>query len=167
MKALTPKESLFVEAYCTVAKFNATKAYQSAGYSDLKHASSRGSAMLRKPHVKAAIEKRIEEKKRGFAVTHEDVLRGIYNEATRFEDDASSSSRINAWVWLGKEIDMFKPKQDKEDTLIQVNVVSYGAAEVQGRVIETAKALPVEEVKQIEQSVVEVIDYSVEEKGNE
>lgn len=58
--SFTTKQQLFIDAYCGPARFNATEAARLAGYAgnDLILASM-GSENLRKPHIRAAIDERI------------------------------------------------------------------------------------------------------------
>jgi len=58
-KKLTTKESRFVDFYTTVAKFNATKAHELAGYSarDSETRASMAGKVYRKQHIRDAIKR--------------------------------------------------------------------------------------------------------------
>jgi len=55
-RGLRPRERLFVEAYCGVANFNATKAYAIAGYKSGPQSRHNAARMTTKDHIAAAIE---------------------------------------------------------------------------------------------------------------
>lgn len=69
---LTPKEELFVAAYCV--RFNGTRSAIEAGYSE-KQAASAAYDILRKPHVKAAVRRVIDARKARFAALADNVRR--------------------------------------------------------------------------------------------
>ena len=101
MSKLTPKQQLFVEAYCGPADFNASKAYRMAGYDKEKgNLASMPSRILNSPRVQYAINRRLESKKNTFRIKEDQILEGIYKEATN--EKARPSERIQAWVQLGK-----------------------------------------------------------------
>lgn len=55
-RGLHPRERLFVEAYCGVAKFNATKAYELAGYKPSRHNAAR---LITREHIAQAIAEKV------------------------------------------------------------------------------------------------------------
>src|SRR4051812_39612248 len=59
MKALSPRELLFVEAFCGVAEFNASKAYAIAGYKPHRHNAAR---LLKKSRIAAAVAEKVAPK---------------------------------------------------------------------------------------------------------
>ncbi len=69
---------------------------------------------------------RIQEINRYIApYTEKEVLEGLLKEA---REGTKGSDRINAWVWLGKHIGMFKEKQEEkksEASNITYNIINY------------------------------------------
>ena len=120
---LSAREKVFVEAYCTTADFNATKAYREAVPNASRNAGKLAHKMLLKPSVARAIENRLDSKRRVFRIREDQILEGLYAEATN--ENARPSERIQAWVHLGKHLGMFREKQEEKDTQITYNIVNY------------------------------------------
>lgn len=103
--ALRPKQQRFVEEF--MVDFNATQAAIRAGYST-KTARVIGPENLLKPAVAAAIVEAQRELSQRVEVTIDDVVRGLYREATRPDTlGGSSAVRRSAWVDLGRYLGMF------------------------------------------------------------
>ena len=100
---LTPRQTRFVDEY--LIDLNATQAAIRAGYS-AKNGNSIGPALLGKTHVLAAIAAAQAKRLERVTVTQDDVVKGLYTEATD-KADGSSSSRVAAWGLLGKHLNMF------------------------------------------------------------
>lgn len=123
-KPLTPSEKLFVEAYCTVSEFDEVKAYKEV-YKSTSKAGPRSAALMRKPNVARAINERLNVKKATFKVREDDVIEGIYKEATNAR--ARPSERIQAWVQLGKHLGMFREKVEPQEKQVTYNIINYNS----------------------------------------
>jgi hypothetical protein len=125
---LTEKQKLFVEAYCGPAKGVGAQAYRDAGYKASENASDRAYRMLQNSKIQNAIEELKFQKKKAFWISEEDILKGIYEEATLVgKEGGTQQGRTQAWVYLGKHIGMFSDKK-KEETAqqsITYNIVNY------------------------------------------
>lgn len=131
LKPLTPQEERFVDFYFGEAQGVGTKAFKLA-YPDIPRPStSRIYDLMKRPHIRAEIDRRKNLQKSYAWLTENDVLKGLYQEATNTED-GSSSSRISAWMWIGKHLGMWQEKkQEKEDQHLQINIQSYGNTKVE------------------------------------
>lgn len=123
---LTPKRQLFVEAYCV--HHNATKAYEEAGFIS-KNPGKKGSELLKVEDVAAAIQERIDVKKVGFRIQQNEVLEGLYLEATN--SNARPAERIQAWTKLGTHLGMFKEKEEETNKSVTYNIINYSSANKQ------------------------------------
>lgn len=101
---LTPKQARFVEEY--LIDLNATQAAIRAGYSK-KTAKVQGAQNLSKLNVAKAIAKRTQKATKRAEVSVQDVLDGLYKEATSFGEGTTQSARVSAWGYLGKYHKMF------------------------------------------------------------
>jgi len=164
LEKLTPKQRLFVEAYCGPAMGNASKAFRLAGYGS-RNVADEAYKLMHTPKIIDAIDAFKKNTKKKFFLDTSEILEGIYKEATNLED-GTQQGRIQAWVWLGKHIGMFQEKK-KEDTSQQItyNIVNYSDS---GELKEKIEA-GVEENKQTilehkdEESVqlpIDITDYS-------
>jgi len=124
MQRLTTKQSLFVDAYCGPADFNATKAYKLAGYTGTSPG-KQASILLNKPQVAHAIQERLDKRRASFWLTEDDILRAIHKEATYHGRGASHATRVNAWVQLGKHIGMFHEKKEEKEDNYTINITNY------------------------------------------
>ena len=119
---LTGKQKAFVEAYCSNG-FNATQAALSAGYSE-KTAREMGSENLTKPNIAKAIQDFKDKATDKALVTTEDVVRGLYMEATGDGEGYSSSSRIQAWKALSEFTGGFDANKNKTEITGQMDTVT-------------------------------------------
>jgi len=117
----TQKQIRFASAYCNEARGVVATAYEmvadigplklkqkvEAPEKYKKYLSAQGYAMLNHPMTLQAIDDVKTKKKRTFWLGEEEILSGLYNEATNLEDKSTQAARIQAWVWLGKHIGMF------------------------------------------------------------
>ena len=74
-RKLTPKQQAFVDHY--IIEQNATEAAKKAGYKakDDENYCAIGNENLRKPHIREAIDKRMEEKEDKLIATQDEILR--------------------------------------------------------------------------------------------
>jgi len=108
-KKLTAKQAAFVEEY--LVDLNATAAAIRAGYS-AKSARKVGSNLLTLPHVQAAIEEAMAERRERVEVTQDYVLARLKAEAELKGKGASHVGRIRALELLGKHLGMFTEKRE-------------------------------------------------------
>lgn len=104
MPDLTEKQKRFVAEY--LIDLNATQAAIRAGYS-AKTANQQGPRLLVNTGVQQAISQGAQKRVRNAEVTAQDVLEGLYREATREGDGASHGARVSAWGLLGKYHKLF------------------------------------------------------------
>lgn len=117
----TEKMKRFADAYCGEARGSVAKAYEmiaDMGPQKLKQKVEKPEAyqgyiyrqgynMLQHEMTLKAINDVKARKSRAFWLAEEDILTGLYNEATNATDKSTQGARIQAWVWLGKHIGMF------------------------------------------------------------
>ena len=108
---LTPKQERFVQEY--VKDLNATQAAIRAGYSE-KTANRIGPENLSKPVIAEAVAayQAVIADKTGLDARF--VLEGLMREATSYDEDATSTSRVSALSWLGKHLKLFTDKAELE-----------------------------------------------------
>lgn len=104
MAVLTPKQQQFVAEY--LIDLNATQAAIRAGYSP-KTANEQGARLLANASVAQLVAEGAEKRIRKAEVTAQDVIEGLYTEATRVGEGASHGARVQAWGLLGKYHKMF------------------------------------------------------------
>lgn len=166
-KALTAKQKLFVEAYCTEANFNAVKAVGMAGY-DTINPSRRAYDLMHSSAVTQAIELRLEKKKRTMWLKEDDIIEGLYKEATFMGNGANHSARVAAWVHLGKHLGMFREKVEEKDTQVTYNIINYNTKnpELERKTHDAIESFSQEDIIEGESSVdssIEIKNYSREE----
>ena len=103
-KKLNARQQYFVEHY--VLTGNATKSAIAAGYSQ-RSASSIGERLLRKDELAAAVAASQSDLLERVMVDQDMVIAGLLKEATREGDGASHSARVNAWMQLGRHLQLF------------------------------------------------------------
>ncbi len=104
MPDLTEKQKRFVAEY--LIDLNATQAAIRAGYSS-KTADKIGAQLLGKTWVADAVALGAQKRIRKAEVTAQDVIEGLYLEATREGEGASHGARVSAWGLLGKYHKLF------------------------------------------------------------
>jgi phage terminase small subunit len=102
--ALNQRQRRFVAEY--LIDLNATQAAIRAGYSE-KTARSVGSENLTKPDIAAAISAGVRKQSERADISAQDVLNGLYREATREGEGSSHGARVSAWGLLGKYHKLF------------------------------------------------------------
>ena len=124
-KKLNARQQYFVEQY--VLTGNATKSAIAAGYSQ-RSASSIGERLLRKDELAAAVAASQSDLLERVMVDQDMVIAGLLKEATREGDGASHSARVNAWMQLGKHLQMFTDKHDR--ALVEIQLATGESARV-------------------------------------
>lgn len=113
---MTDKQTIFVSEY--LKDFNATRAAKAAGYSD-KTAPEIGSENLKKPNIREAIEKYINETLDNDKMT---LKREIINELRTIAfmrgEEINETAKLRAIELLGKYMAMFTDKQEIEHTTV-------------------------------------------------
>ncbi len=107
MSKLTDRQEAFVAEY--LIDLNATQAAIRAGYSE-KTAQEQGSRLLSNVMVAEAIAEGASKRIRKAEITAQDVLEGLYLEATRTGEGSSHGARVSAWGLLGKYHKLFTDK---------------------------------------------------------
>lgn len=106
--ALNPKQKLFVKAYL-VSK-NATAAAKKAGYSP-KSAHSIGEENLRKPEIKAEIDKELKAQAEKHEISADRVIKEIseiaFQKLTKPEMKTKSGNKLKALEHLGRHFNLF------------------------------------------------------------
>lgn len=101
---LNDKQKRFVAEY--LIDLNATQAAIRAGYS-VKTARQVGAENLSKPYIADAIAEGAGKRIAKAEITAQDVLDGLYREATREGEGSSHGARVSAWGLLGKYHKLF------------------------------------------------------------
>lgn len=101
------RQQRFVEEY--LVDLNATQAAIRAGYS-AKTANEQGAQLLAKLSIQEAIEAAKAKRSERTAVTAEDVVLGLLQEAKFTGEGSSHSARVSAWSWLGRHLSIFEDK---------------------------------------------------------
>ena len=126
-KKLTPKQAAFVNEY--LVDLNAAGAARRAGYSE-RTAAEVGYENLRKPQIKEAIEKAIEERAEHVELTANEVIEGLRREARFTGEGSSHSARVQALSWLGRHKAMFTDKSQVEVKGLADRIAAMGDDEV-------------------------------------
>lgn len=105
--ALTPKQQRFVDEY--LIDLNATAAAERAGY---KQSHVQGPRLLANVSVAEAIQSRKQKRAERTALTQDEVIDGLRDEAKFSGDGAQHSARVKAWELLGKHLGMLVDKHE-------------------------------------------------------
>jgi len=111
MTKLTDRQQAFIAEY--LIDLNATQAAIRAGYSE-KTARQAGAENLSKPVIADAIAEGAKKRIVKAEITAQDVLEGLYLEATRTGEGSSHGARVSAWGLLGKYHKLFTDKIEAE-----------------------------------------------------
>jgi phage terminase small subunit len=101
---MTPKQQLFVNEY--LLDLNATQAAIRAGYS-AHTAEQQGPRLLGYAEIAQAVQAAQMARSQRVQITQDDVLRGLYQEATLTGNGSSHAARVSAWGLIGKHLGMF------------------------------------------------------------
>ena len=118
-QTLTSRQTRFVSAYTSsIALFNATKSCRLAGYSE-KSCRDTGYENLRKPHIRAAIEERLEAAFDANEITIEKVLRDLEMTFICAMRDGKYHSALRAIELQGKYLGIFSTRfKNTNETLL-------------------------------------------------
>lgn len=103
-RPMTPRQERFVSEY--LIDLNATQAAIRAGYST-KTANEQGARLLANASVSQRVAAKARQHTAKAEITAQDVLQGLYLEATREGEGASHGARVSAWGLLGKYHKLF------------------------------------------------------------
>jgi hypothetical protein len=139
-EGLDAKELRFVEEY--LVDLNSTRAARAAGY--LR--GDTGRALLKRPHVRAAVERRMRERRERLKLSQDYVIERLIKEAECDAAEGNATARVRALELLGKHLGMFWDRQE----VVQRSEVVY--VEVAGNPVqalpEERPALPAGEEEQ-------------------
>lgn len=157
---LTELQEKFVEAFLGEAYFNPIKAYYAAGYADTYKPYSQAMSVLNSKAVLNAIHKRMADMSTKFWLSEDVVLQRLWKEATDESRGSNQAARINALVWIGKHLGMWKEKAEEKDSQPIIKIVQYGINKE-----EFEKAINTKEVEEAEKEIelpegVSVLNYS-------
>jgi phage terminase small subunit len=127
--AMTPKHARFCAEY--LVDLNATKAAVRAGYSK-NGANVTASQIMKRPEVKAEIERLQQERMARVERTQDDVLRELWKIAQ--QDDVTEATKVRALELYGKHLGMFVEKHEHD-----VKVTSLTPEQRAARVAELLK----------------------------
>jgi len=108
---LTDKQQRFVAEY--LVDLNATQAAIRAGYA-AKTANREGSRLLSNVDIAEAIAAGAQKRIQRAEVSAQDVIDGLYREATREGEGSSHGARVSAWGLLGKYHKLFTDRIEAE-----------------------------------------------------
>lgn len=117
--ALTELEEAFVTSFIGDAEFNPVMAWKAAGYQGSSHIYSAAMKVLSRERVRRAIHQRMNDST--FWINEGAVIDRLWKEGM---EARTASARVNALVWVGKHLGMWKEKT-QEDSQITYNVVNY------------------------------------------
>ncbi len=125
---LTDMQEAFVNHYCGEANLNAKLAAGMAGYNSPKDIYRK---LMTNPKIREKIEEHLEERKRRSWLAEDAILERLWKEAQRTGKGSSHAARINALVYLGKHIGMFREKEEKTGPQkIEYKIVNYNVPNV-------------------------------------
>ena len=129
-KELNVKQQLFVEAYFA-NDYNATEAAKAAGYSP-NNPTKVGHELLSKPHIKAAIQRRAEEKLKEISLTEEYVIRKLVRTIEKAEQDNNLAAVLRGIELAAKNLGMLRDRTEitgKDGEAIKYEEVANDAAD--------------------------------------
>ena len=129
-KDLTMKQRLFVEAYFA-NDYNATEAARAAGYAG-EHLNRVGHELLNKPHVRAAIDRRAQEKLKEISLTEEYVIRKLVKTIEKAELDNNLAAVLRGIELAAKNLGMLRERTEitgKDGEAIKYEEVANDAAD--------------------------------------
>ena len=139
-KELTMKQKLFVEAYFA-SDYNASEAARVAGYAGDNH-NKIGHELLSKPHIKAAIDKRAQEKLKDISLTEEYVIRKLVKTIERAETDNNLTAVLRGIELAAKNLGMLRDRTEitgKDGEAIKYEETQNAAAEFARSIASIAK----------------------------
>lgn len=108
-RPLNERQREFARQYAVTG--NASESARRAGYSE-KSAARIGSDLLKDPRISGAVAQArtviLADAEQRTGVESGDVLRGLYNEATREGKGSTHAARVSAWRAIGDALGMFR-----------------------------------------------------------
>jgi len=116
VKKLNDRQKRAADEY--LAGKGKTEAYHAAGYRG-KTAHLLAWKLFERPEVKEYVAKKQAAMAKKLELKQEDIIAGLYEEATFKGEGSSHGARVNAWVQLGKNLGMFA---EKSETNVNVRI---------------------------------------------
>ena len=129
-KELNTRQQYFVEAYFA-NDYNAAEAARIAGYSQA-NANKIGHELLSKPHIKAAIQKRADEKLKEISLTEEYVIRKLVRTIEKAEQDNNLAAVLRGIELAAKNLGMLRDRTEitgKDGEAIRYEEIQNEAAD--------------------------------------
>lgn len=129
-KELNARQQYFVEAYFA-NDYNAAEAARIAGYSQA-NANKIGHELLSKPHIKAAIQKRADEKLKEISLTEEYVVRKLVRTIEKAEQDNNLAAVLRGIELAAKNLGMLRDRTEitgKDGEAIKYEEIQNEAAD--------------------------------------
>jgi len=129
-KPLNPRQQMFVEAYFT-NDYNATEAARTAGYTG-NNLNRVGHELLSKPHIRAAIQKRADEKLKEISLTEEYVVRKLVRTIEKAEQDNNLAAVLRGIELAAKNLGMLRDRTEitgKDGEAIKYEEIQNEAAD--------------------------------------
>ena len=130
-KGLTLKMRLFVEAYFTT-NYNATEAARIAGYKDGPHIAKQAYQLMNTPAVKAAIDKRAEDRIKEVNVSVDYVLRKLIRTVEKADSQENYNATLRGLELMARHLGMLTDKTEitgKDGAAIKYEEVHNDAAD--------------------------------------
>ena len=123
---LTIKQRMFVDEYLT--HLDVARAALKCGFSP-----ETGRRLLNRVYVRAAIKKRLEERKKRLKLSEEYVIDRLIREVEKEHGDTHASARVRALELLGRHLGMFWDRQEvvRRSEVVYVEVAPTKACESQ------------------------------------
>lgn len=121
---------MFVEAYFT-NDYNATEAARTAGYTG-NNLNRVGHELLSKPHIRAAIQKRADEKLKEISLTEEYVVRKLVRTIEKAEQDNNLAAVLRGIELAAKNLGMLRDRTEitgKDGEAIKYEEIQNEAAD--------------------------------------
>lgn len=137
---LSMKMTMFVEAYFTT-NYNGAEAVRMAGY-NTKYPNKIAHQLLNDPKIKAAIQKRADQKLKEINVTEEYVLRKLVKAIEKAEEEAQLGNLLRGLELAMKNLGMLRDKVEltgKDGEAIQYEKVENDAADFARSIARIAK----------------------------
>lgn len=163
MQRLEPEEERYVELISTDPDASRTSIVKQL-WPGLKQPKQKVNRLNKDPRILEALEHRQEINKFRVSYTEAEVLDRLWQEAhVEFGPGNTQAARINALVWLGKGIGMFKEKVEKEEDKGNVyQIVEYHDPDfkkkVQDKIKQTDGVAEAAEEAELPEGI-EIVDY--------
>lgn len=129
-RQITEKQEAFVDNFLFGEKpFSPVHAYLEAGYAPNSNNYREAMKVLNSKAVIREINLRMADLNNDYWLNEKTIIQRLWQEATREGMGSSQAARINALVWIGKHLGMWKEKHEEKDTTPQIQIIQYGLKE--------------------------------------